>query len=266
MTSSVIVAGARTPIGKFGGGFKDLAAVALGAAAIKESVRRAGVSPEQIEYVLMGQVLQAGAGQITARQAAIKAGLPKEVPAITINKVCLSGLNAIALADQLIRAGEVEVVVAGGMESMSQAPYLIPGARWGQRMGNAEIVDSMIYDGLWSTFTDKHMGDTSDEVNTELGITREEQDEWSARSHLRAAAAWDQGRFADEVVPFEIPQRSGDRVVVARDEGIRPGTSAESLAKLKPAFHPNGTITAGNASQLSDGGAAVIVTTRERAE
>src|SRR2546427_4265089 len=260
--ASVIVAGARTPFGKFGGAFKDVPAKSLGAHAVRAALERSGVEGKDVDYVIMGQVLQAGAGQITARQAAIEAGIPQEVPAITINKVCLSGLNAIALADQLIRAGEVEVVVAGGMEAMSQAPYLIPGARWGQRMGNAEIVDSMIYDGLWSTFTDKHMGDTSDEVNTELGITREEQDEWSARSHLRAAAAWDEGRFADEVVPFEIPQRRGEPVVVARDEGIRPGTSAESLAKLKPAFHPNGTITAGDASQLSDGGAAGVVTTK----
>ena len=266
MAYSVIVSGARTPIGKFGGGLKGQPAVALGAHAIRHALERSGVAPDQVDYVLMGQVIQAGAGQITARQAAIQAGIPKEVPAITINKVCLSGLNAIALADQLIRAGEVEVVVAGGMESMSQAPYLIPGARWGRRMGNAEIVDSMIYDGLWSTFTDKHMGDTSDEVNTELGITREEQDGWSARSHVRAAAAWDEGRFNDEVVPFEIPQGTGEPIMVARDEGIRPDTTAESLAKLKPAFHPNGTITAGNASQISDGGAAVIVTTRERAE
>src|SRR5947209_6430034 len=174
MTSSVIVAGARTPTGKFGGGFKDLAAVDLGCAAIREAVGRSGVSPEQVEYVLMGQVLQAGAGQITARQAAIKAGIPKEIPAITINKVCLSGLNAIALADQLIRAGEIAIAVAGGMESMSQAPYLIPSARWGARMGNAQIVDSMVYDGLWSTFTDKHMGDSSDDVNRELGIARED--------------------------------------------------------------------------------------------
>ncbi len=266
MAGSVIVSGARTPIGKFGGGLRERPAVALGAHAIRHALERSGVAPDQVDYVIMGHVIQAGAGQITARQAAIQAGIPKEVPAITINKVCLSGLNAIALADQLIRAGEVEVVVAGGMESMSQAPYLLPGARWGERMGNAEIVDSMIYDGLWSTFTDKHMGDTSDEVNTELGITREEQDEWAARSHHRAAAAWDEGRFAEEVVPFEIPQRKGDPVIVARDEGIRPDTTAESLAKLKPAFHPHGTITAGNASQISDGGAAVIVTTRERAE
>ncbi len=266
MTSSVVLAGARTPIGKFGGGFKDLSAVKLGGHAIKEALSRAGVPADEVDYVIMGQVIQAGAGQITARQAAIEAGIPREVPALTINKVCLSGLNAIALADQLIRAGEVEVVVAGGMESMSQAPYLLPSARWGTRMGDAEIVDSMVYDGLWSTFTDKHMGDSSDDVNAELKIGREEQDAWAARSHQRAHEAWESGRLAEEVVPVERPQRKGDPVVVGRDEGIRPDTTAESLAKLKPAFKPDGTITAGNASQISDGGAAVIVTTPERAE
>jgi acetyl-CoA C-acetyltransferase len=266
MTSSVVLAGARTPIGKFGGGFKDLSAVKLGGHAIKEALSRAGVPADEVDYVIMGQVIQAGAGQITARQAAIEAGIPREVPALTINKVCLSGLNAIALADQLIRAGEVEVVVAGGMESMSQAPYLLPSARWGTRMGDAEIVDSMVYDGLWSTFTDKHMGDSSDDVNAELKIGREEQDAWAARSHQRAHEAWESGRLADEVIPVEIPQRKGDPAVVGRDEGIRPDTTAESLAKLKPAFKPDGTITAGNASQISDGGAAVIVTTPERAQ
>src|SRR5438552_4018497 len=266
MTSSVILAGARTPIGKFGGGFKNVPAVSLGARAIKEALVRAGVPAEQVDYVIMGQVIQAGAGQITARQAAIEAGIPREVPAITINKVCLSGLNAIALADQLIRAGEVEIVVAGGMESMSQAPYVIPGARWGVRMGNAEIVDTMIYDGLWSTFTHRHMGDSSDEVNREIGISREDQDAWAARSHQRAHQAWTSGRFAEELVPFEVPQRKGDAVVVSTDEGIRPDATTESLAKLKPAFRTNGTITAGNASQISDGGAAVVVVKRERAE
>jgi len=266
MTSSVIVSGARTPIGRFAGGFKALPAVKLGAHAIAHAVQRSGVAPDQIDYVIMGQVIQAGAGQITARQAAILAGLPKEVPAITINKVCLSGLNAIALADQLIRAGEIEVVVAGGMESMTNAPYLLPSARFGARMGNAELVDSMVYDGLWSTFTDQHMGDSSDEVNSELEITREEQDAWSARSHQRAAMAWDEGRFAEEVVPVEIPQRKGDPVVVAKDEGIRPDTTAESLSALKPAFKKDGTITAGNASQISDGGAAVVVMSRQRAD
>jgi len=266
VTRSVIVSGARTPVGKFGGGFKDLPGVELGAAAIREAIERAGIPADQIDYVIMGQVLQAGAGQITARQAAISAGVPKEVPAITINKVCLSGLNAVAMADQLIRAGEIEIAVAGGMESMSNAPYVLPQARWGVRMGDGELVDSMIYDGLWSTFTDQHMGESSDEVNTELGIGREEQDAWSARSHERAQAAWDEGRFAEETVPVEIPQRKGDPVRVERDEGIRPGTTADSLGKLKPAFKKDGTITAGNASQISDGGAALIVMSAERAE
>jgi acetyl-CoA C-acetyltransferase len=266
MSSSVIVNGARTPIGKFGGGFKEVPAVKLGGAAIRAALERSAVPPDQVDYVIMGQVLQAGAGQITARQAAIEAGIPKEVPAITINKVCLSGLNAIALADQLIRAGEVEVVVAGGMESMSQAPYVLPDARWGTRMGNSRIVDSMIYDGLWSTFTDKHMGDSSDDVNRELGIAREDQDAWAARSHQRAHAAWESGRMAEEVISVELPQRKGDPVVVYTDEGIRTDATAESLAKLKPAFQENGTITAGNASQISDGGAAVVVTSRSKAE
>jgi acetyl-CoA C-acetyltransferase len=266
MTPSVIVDGARTPIGKFGGGFKDVPAVNLGGHAIRAALERSGVAPDQVDYVIMGQVLQAGAGQITARQAATLAGVPKEIPAITINKVCLSGLNAIALADQLIRAGEVEVVVAGGMESMSQAPYVMPSARWGARMGNVEIVDSMVYDGLWSTFTDKHMGDSSDEVNTELQLTREEQDAWAARSHARAIEAWDSGRLAEEVVPVSIQQRKGEPVVVSRDEGMRPDTTPESLARLQPAFRKDGTITAGNASQISDGGAAVVVTSANKAE
>jgi acetyl-CoA C-acetyltransferase len=263
---SVIVDGARTPIARFGGGFKGVPAVKLGGLAMAAALERSGVPADQVDYVIMGQVLQAGAGQITARQAAIEAGIPKEVPAITINKVCLSGLNAIALADQLIRAGEVDVVVAGGMESMSQAPYVIPGARWGVRMGNDEIVDTMIYDGLWSTFTDRHMGDSSDDVNRELGIGRREQDEWAARSHQRAADGWESGRLAQEVVAVELPQRKGEPVVVARDEGIRPGTTVESLGALKPAFTNDGTITAGNASQISDGAAAVVVTSKERAD
>ena len=265
MTTSVIVNGARTPIGKFAGGFKDLKAVDMGGVAIAEALRRSGVDGGQIDYVIMGQVLQAGAGQITARQAAILGGIPKEVPAITINKVCLSGLNAIALADQLIRAGEIEAAVAGGMESMTNAPYLVPSARFGSRMGNAEMVDSMIYDGLWSTFSDQHMGESSDEVNDELAISREDQDGWAARSHQRAAAGWESGALAEEVVPVEIPQRKGDPVIVSRDEGIRADTTAESLAKLKPAFRPSGTITAGNASQISDGAAATVVMSKERA-
>ena len=236
MTASVVVAGARTPIGKFGGGLSDLAAVDLGAVAIREALARASVAADQVDYVIMGHVLQAGAGQITARQAAIAAGIPKEVPALTVNKVCLSGITAIALADQLIRAGEVEVVVAGGMESMTRAPYLLPMAREGARLGHAELIDSMIHDGLWSTFTRQHMGESSDEINAELGITRQEQDAWSARSHRRAAAGWASGAMAEEVVPVEVSQRSGAPLVVDRDEGIRPDSSAESLAKLKPVF------------------------------
>ncbi|HXF56410.1 MAG TPA: acetyl-CoA C-acetyltransferase [Actinomycetota bacterium] len=266
MTTSVIVAGARTPIGKFGGGLREVPAVELGAHAIRHALSRAGVLPERVDYVIMGQVLLAGVGQAPARQAAILAGIPKEVPALTVNKVCLSGLTAIALADQLIRAGEVEVVVAGGMESMSQAPYLLPAARWGARMGHVELVDSMLHDGLWSTFTKKVMGESSDEVNRELGIGREEQDAWAARSHRRAHEAWEAGRLAEEVVPVEAPQARGGTVVVERDEGIRPDTTVESLAVLRPAFLPDGTITAGNASQISDGAAAVVVASREVAE
>jgi acetyl-CoA C-acetyltransferase len=256
---TVIVAGARTPIGKFGGALGDLQAVDLGGIAIRGALEQAGVEPAAVDYVIMGQVLQAGAGQITARQAAILAGVPQEVPALTINKVCLSGLNAIALADQMIRAGEVETVVAGGMESMSQAPYLVPKARFGARMGNAELVDSMVNDGLWSTFTGQAMGESSDQVNRELEIGREEQDAWAARSHRRAAAAWEAGRLDAETVAVTVTRRKGDVLTVARDEGVRPGTTVEALAALPPAFGPDGTITAGNASQISDGAAAVVV-------
>ena len=262
---SVIVAGARTPFGKFGGAFKDVPAVTLGGHAIRAALERSGVAADQVDYVIMGQVLQAGAGQITARQAAIEAGIPQEVPAITINKVCLSGLNAIALADQLIRAGEVDVVVAGGMEAMSEAPYLVPKARFGARMGNTEMVDSMVHDGLWSTFLKEHMGASSDDVNRELEISREDQDSWAARSHQRAQRAWESGAMAAEVVTVAIPQRRGEAVKVERDEGVRPGTTQESLGKLAPAFRQKGTITAGNASQISDGAAAVVVMSAERA-
>jgi acetyl-CoA C-acetyltransferase len=263
--ASMIVAGARTPIGKFGGAFKDVPAVSLGAPVIRAALDRAGVAGKDVDYVIMGQVLQAGAGQITARQAAIEAGIPPGVPALTINKVCLSGLNAIALADQLIRAGEVEVVVAGGMESMSEAPYLVPKARFGARMGNAEMVDSMVHDGLWSTFLNQHMGESSDDVNRELEIGREEQDAWAARSHARAQRAWDAGVMADEVVAFELSSKRGPTTRIDRDEGIRPDTTPESLGKLAPAFRKDGTITAGNASQISDGAAAVVVMSEDRA-
>ena len=255
--ASVIVAGARTPFGKFGGALKDIPATRLGGHAIRAALDRSGIKGADVDYVIMGQVLQAGAGQITARQAAIEAGIPQEVPAITINKVCLSGLNAIALADQLIRAGEVEVVVAGGMESMSEAPYLFPKARFGARMGDTEMVDSMIHDGLWSTFTGQHMGESSDDVNKELELSREEQDAWAARSHQRAARAWSNGgALKAEVIPV---------ATLERDEGIRPDTTVETLSKLAPAFHKDGTITAGNASQISDGAAAVVVMSNERA-
>jgi acetyl-CoA C-acetyltransferase len=266
MTSSVIVAGARTPIGRFRGAFASRQAVDLGAVAIREALARAGVEPDQVDYVVMGQVLRAGTGQITARQAAVAAGIPKEIPALNVDKVCLSGATAIALADQMIRAGEVEVVVAGGMESMTNAPFVLPKAREGERLGHAQMIDSMIHDGLWSKFTQVHMGESSDAVNTELGITREEQDAWAARSHRRAAAAWDEGRLGEEVVPVEIPQRKGEPVVVDRDEGIRADSTPETLAALAPAFTEDGTITAGNASQISDGAAAVVVTSAARAE
>ncbi len=263
---SVIVSAVRTPVGRFGAAYKSLSAVDLGAVAIREAVRRAGVPEDAVDYVLMGHVLQAGAGQITSRQAAIAGGIPKEVPAITINKVCLSSLTAIALADQLIRVGEIQAAVAGGMESMTNAPYALPSARFGARLGDAEAVDLMVHDGLWSTFTGQHMIESSDEVNAALGISREDQDAWAARSHQRAAAAWDEGRFPQEVVPVEVPGRSGETTPVERDEGIRPDTTPASLAKLSPAFGPGGTITAGNASQLSDGAAATVVMSAARAE
>lgn len=266
MGESVIVAGARTPIGKFLGAFSDLTGQDLGGFAIAAALDRAGVGGDRIDYVIMGQVLQGGQGQITARQAATKAGIGMEVPCITINKVCLSGLNAIALADQLIRAGEVEMVVAGGMESMTAAPYVVPKARQGARMGNAELVDLMILDGLWCAFDRCHMGEGSDAQAKGLGVERKEQDEWAARSHERAAEATKAGRMAEEIVPVSVPQRKGDPVLVDQDEGIRPGTTAETLANLKPAFASDGTITAGNASQISDGACAVVVTSRERAE
>jgi acetyl-CoA C-acetyltransferase len=266
MTRSVIVAGARTPIGKFRGTLADFVAVDLGAIAIRAALERSGVAAEQVEYVLMGHVIQAGAGQITARQAAVAAGIPKEIPAITVNKVCLSGLSAIAMADQMIRAGEIEIAVAGGMESMTNAPYLVPKAREGARLGDTPMIDSMIHDGLWSSFHDHHMGEGTDIVSRELGLGREEQDAWSERSHRRASEAWDAGRLADEVVGIDVPQRKGDRIDFDRDEGIRPDTTIMALSALKPAFTPEGTVTAGNASQLSDGAAAVVVMSEQAAE
>ena len=262
----MIVSGARTPIGKFRGAFADLRAVDLGAVAIRAAVERAGIAGEQIDYAIVGHVLQAGAGQITSLQASIEGGLPKDVPAITINKVCLSGMSAIAMADQMIRAGEIEVAVAGGMESMTGAPYVLPKGRDGSRLGDAELIDSMIHDGLWSSFLDQHMGEGTDEVSAELGLTREEQDRWAARSHSRAAAAWDEGRMADEVVAVDVRQPKGGVRTVDRDEGIRRDTTPEALAALRPAFRSDGTITAGNASQISDGACAVVVMSAEKAE
>jgi acetyl-CoA C-acetyltransferase len=266
MTRSVIVAGARTPIGRFQGALAGFDAMDLGAIAIRAALERSGIAADLVEYVIMGHVIQAGTGQITARQAAIDAGIPKETPALTVNKVCLSGTSAIAIADQMIRAGELDVVVAGGMESMTNAPYLLPKARAGARLGDAPLVDAMVHDGLWSSFHDHHMGAGTDIVSKELGVTREEQDLWAARSHHRAAEAWDAGRLADEVVPVEVPQRTGGPVRFDRDEGIRPRTSVDALAALRPAFNHDGTVTAGNASQISDGAAAVVVTSAERAE
>jgi acetyl-CoA C-acetyltransferase len=267
MPGSVIVGSARTPIGKLSGALAGFSAMDLGGFAIKAALERAGIGAEQVDYVLMGHVLQAGQGQITARQAAAKAGIPMTVPAMTVNKVCLSGINAIYLADQMIQSGDAEVVVAGGMESMTQAPYLLPGARSGYRMGHGELVDSLIYDGLWCAFDAIHMGSGTEQYVGQVGgITREAQDELAAKSHERAASAQKEGRLNDEITPVSIPQRKGDPVIVDIDEGVRPGTTTESLGGLRPAFSKDGTITAGNASQISDGAAAVIMTSRSKAE
>lgn len=263
---SVLVAGARTPIGKLAGALKDFSAMDLGGIAIQAALERSGVAPDQVDYVIMGHVLQAGQGQMTARQAAVKAGIPMDVPSLTINKVCLSGMDAIALADQLIRAGEMEIVVAGGMESMTNAPYLLPKARQGYRYGNAEIIDATFNDGLFDAYDRVPMGEGTERHNARYDLTREEQDEFAARSHELAAAGIKEGRFADEIVPVEIPQRKGDPVVVSEDEGVRPGTTAETLGRLKPAFTKDGTISAGNASQISDGAAAVVVMSKAKAE
>ena len=264
---SVIVAGARTPIGRLLGGLKDLSAADLGGVAIKGALEKAGVSADQVDYVIMGQVILAGAGQNPARGAAVAGGIPMNVPSITINKVCLSGLNAIAMADQLIRAGEVEIVVAGGMESMTNAPHLLPKSREGFKYGDTTLVDSMAYDALYDQVTKQAMGLLTEEINgASQNLTREEQDEFSARSHRLAAEAWKNGVFDDEVVPVAVPQRRGDPVMVTTDEGVRGDTTAESLGKLRPAFSKDGTITAGSSSQISDGAAAVVVMSKAKAE
>lgn len=266
MTTSVIVAGARTPVGKLMGSLKDFSGSDLGAIAIKGALEKAGVEPSAVEYVIMGQVLTAGAGQMPARQAAVAAGIPWDVPSLTINKMCLSGIDAIALADQLIRAGEFDVVVAGGQESMTQAPHLLVNSRAGYKYGDFTAVDHMAYDGLHDVFTDQPMGALTEQRNDEDRFTRAEQDEYAAQSHRRAAAAWKDGVFADEVVPVSIPQRKGDPLEFAEDEGIRANTTADSLAGLKPAFRKDGTITAGSASQISDGACAVVVMNKAKAE
>jgi acetyl-CoA C-acetyltransferase len=267
--TSVIVAGARTPMGRLLGSLRGFSGADLGGIAIKAALERAGIGGDQVQYVIMGQVLQAGAGQIPARQAAVKAGIPMTVPSITVNKVCLSGLDAIALADQLIRAGEFDIVVAGGQESMTNAPHLLPKSREGYKYGAIEMLDAMAHDGLTDPFENIAMGRSTEQHNTRLGIERAPQDEFGALSHQRAAAAQKNGLFDAEITPVEIPQRKGDPVVFAKDEGIRPETTAESLAKLRPAFagaSGEGTITAGTSSQISDGAAAVVVMSRGKAE
>jgi acetyl-CoA C-acetyltransferase len=266
MPGSVIVGGARTPIGKLAGSLKGFTAMDLGGFAIKSALERAGVTGDQVDYVIMGHVIQAGAGQITARQAAVKGGIPMSVPALTVNKVCLSGLNAIAMADQLIGYGEYDVVVAGGMESMTQGPYLLPKARSGYRYGNDEIVDSTAHDALFCAFDQLGMGAATETYTKLRGISREEQDAYSAGSHGRAAEAQKNGLFDDEIVPVEVPQRRGDPIVVTEDEGVRADATAETLAKLRPAFAADGTVTAGSSSQISDGAAAVVVMSRAKAE
>ncbi|MCW2795450.1 acetyl-CoA C-acetyltransferase [Nocardioides sp.] len=264
---SVIVAGARTPIGRLLGGFKGLSAADLGGVAIKGALAKAGVAGDQVDYLIMGQVIMAGAGQNPARSAGIAGGLPMSVPSITINKVCLSGLNAIALAAQMVQTGEAEIVVAGGMESMTNAPHLLPKSREGFKYGDVTLVDSMAYDALYDQATAQAMGMLTEQCNAVgANLTREEQDEFSAQSHQKAAAAWKNGVFDEEVVPVEIPQRKGDPIVVSQDEGVRGDTTAESLGKLRPAFSKDGTITAGSSSQISDGAAAVVVMSKAKAE
>ncbi|MDC9005968.1 acetyl-CoA C-acetyltransferase [Mycobacterium marinum] len=266
MTTSVIVAGARTPIGRLMGSLKDFSASDLGAIAIKAALEKGNVPASLVEYVIMGQVLTAGAGQMPARQAAVAAGIGWDVPALTINKMCLSGIDAIALADQLIRAGEFEVVVAGGQESMTKAPHLLMDSRSGYKYGDVTVLDHMAYDGLHDAFTDQPMGALTEQRNDVDGFTRRQQDEYSAASHQKAAAAWKDGVFADEVVPVSVPQRKGDPLQFSEDEGIRANTTADSLAGLKPAFRKDGTVTAGSSSQISDGAAAVVVMSKEKAQ
>jgi acetyl-CoA C-acetyltransferase len=264
--TSVILGGARTPMGRLLGNLKDFPATRLGGIAIKAALERSGVAPEQVQYVIMGQVLQAGAGQMPARQAAVEAGIPMSVPSLTVNKVCLSGLDAIALADQLIRAGEFDIVVAGGMESMTNAPHLLIGQRQGYKYGDVTIKDHMALDGLTDAYEHIAMGESTDRHSRRYGISREEQDAFGAASHQRAAAAQKNGVFAEEITPVEVPQKRGEPLVIAEDEGVRPDTTVETLAKLRPAFGADGTITAGTSSPISDGAAAVVVMSKAKAE
>ncbi len=266
MPGSVIVSGARTPIGRFNGGLASFSGAELGSHAIAAALERSGITGDQVDHVVMGQVLQAGQGQITARQAAVGAGIPMDVPAITINKVCLSGLNAIYLADQMISSGDADVVVAGGMESMTNAPYLLADGRNGLQMGHGELRDAMIHDGLWCAFDDGHMGDGTERDASAATISRSAMDDFSAQSHERAATAQKDGLFEAEIAPVSVPQRGGDPLIVDADEGIRPGTTAESLAKLRAAFAADGAVTAGNASQISDGGCALVMMSPNKAE
>jgi acetyl-CoA C-acetyltransferase len=266
MSGSVIVAGARTPMGRLLGSLKGFSGAQLGGVAIKAALERAGVAPDQVQYVIMGQVLTAGAGQIPARQAAVAGGIPMSVPAVTVSKVCLSGLDAIALADQLIRAGEFDIVVAGGQESMTQAPHLLGKSREGFKYGDVNMLDHMAHDGLFCAFDQVAMGASTEKFNGHYELTRAEQDEFSARSHQLAAAAAKNGVFAEEIAPVSIPQRKGDPVEFSTDEGVRGDTTAESLSRLRPAFSSDGTITAGSASQISDGAAAVVVMSKAKAE
>jgi acetyl-CoA C-acetyltransferase len=266
MPGSVILHGARTPIGKLSGALASFEATELGGFAIKAALERSGVTPDQVDYVVMGQVLQAGAGQITARQASVNGGIGMDVPATTVNKVCLSGLHSIFMADLLIQTGQADIVVAGGMESMTKAPFLLPGAREGYRIGDQKVIDSMMYDGLFCAFDQCAMGAGTEKYAASAGLDRASQDELAAKSHERAAAAQKEGRFDDEIVPVEIPQRKGDPIVFDTDEGVRAETTLDSLGKLRPAFDAAGNITAGNASQISDGGAAVVVTSKAVAE
>lgn len=263
---AVIVAAKRTPFGAFGGAFKDIPAADLGARAIRAVVDAAGLKGPEIDYVFVGQVVQAGCGQVPGRQACLKAGLPVEVPSDTLNKVCASSLRAANLAENLIRLGEADVVVAAGMESMSQGPYLVHDARWGLRMGNGKFVDGTVNDGLWCPVNNVHMGAYGDRMAREFGVSREDQDKWAYRSHMRVVAAREGGRLADQIAPVEVPQRKGPPVVVDKDESVRPDTSLEKLAALRPVFSPDGTVTAGNAPSLNDGASAVVLMARETAE